>query len=76
MKTETLWLHFKDEGWPVIGCGQRLVEVRRGRKWVRVREKHAVSGHWKRFLRSSFEALERVTITRDKREKRAQGYGD
>ncbi len=68
MKTETLRLHFKDEGWPVIGCGQRLVEVRRGSKWVRVREKHAVSRYWKRFLRSSFAALEQASAERDRRE--------
>ena len=68
MKTETLRIHFKDEGSPIIGCGQRLVEVRRGRKWVRVREKYAASGYWKRFLRTTFEHIERASGERDRRE--------
>ncbi len=68
MKTETLRIHFKDEGSPIIGCGQRLVEVRRGHKWVRVREKYSPSRNWRRFLKVRFEALERASTERDRRE--------
>lgn len=51
------WMHFHDEGQPIIGSGRRLVEFKVGRKWVYAREVNAVSSYRKRFTVNAWKAI-------------------
>lgn len=54
-------VYFHDEGQPKIGSGWRLVEVKKGYKWVYVKETNG--GHSrKRFPIKVWETIERGAI--------------
>lgn len=52
METQRMKIYFEDEA-PQIGCGQRIVAVQIGRKWVRVRTSYGRA----RFTKAQFERL-------------------
>lgn len=54
MDTNEIQLHFADEC-PNIGSGLRLVQVRRGKKWVYLRPR--LGGRWSKMLIPVFEKL-------------------
>ncbi len=59
MQIETHWLRWQDEGRPQIASGLRLTEIKRGRKYVHVREAWQAGGppkgSWKKLNRAWFD---------------------
>ena len=54
MKVEKFRLHLEDEI-PALGCGVRVVLVKIGRKWVRI--KSPSDTRWTRIKRETFEQI-------------------
>lgn len=54
MRTERRRIHFHDE-FRNIPCGMRLVEIRKGRAWVYIRQAGKVPGRWSKMKRNIFE---------------------
>lgn len=63
---ERMRVHFMDEGWPQIGTGWRAVLVKRGRKWVHVREVDSPRGA-RRFTRTLWSLIEERTARQQER---------
>ena len=56
---EKMRIHFNDEGWPHIGSGIRTVLVKKGYKWVHVREAFGDKGAH-RFTKNHWALIESI----------------
>lgn len=59
-KTRLYKIHFADECWPQIRCGQRTVSVQIGRKWVRITD--PATSRKKRLTVAAWQALQQHAL--------------